>query len=124
MFRKVLEMLPEPGPTVPFYCMFRWGAHSNLARIYEAQGDSRRAIAHYMAPQPTMQYHGNMLRARELVWKDPMAAVPDPLPAAPKVFSRLSAPAKPKDEPAKTEPPAKADDPAPAPADAESESKK
>ncbi|MDQ2622044.1 MAG: tetratricopeptide repeat protein, partial [Actinomycetota bacterium] len=47
MFRKTLEMLPEPGPGQPFYYMFRWGAHANLGRIYEAMGDPRRAIAHY-----------------------------------------------------------------------------
>ena len=123
MFRKVLEMLPEPSARVPFYSMFRWGAHTNLARIYEAQGDSRSAIAHYMAPQPTMQSHGNMLRARELVWDDPMAAVPDPLPEAPDEFTRLAVPAKPKEEPAKTEPPAKTDAPASAPAEAEAELK-
>ncbi len=93
MFRKTLEMLPEPGPGQPFYFMFRWGAHSNLGRIYEAMGDSRRAIAHYTQADPTMQHHGNLLRARELVWKDPSAAVPDPLPPAPKEFTRLAAPA-------------------------------
>lgn len=93
MFRKTLEMLPEPGPGQPFYYMFRWGANSNLGRIYEAQGDSRRAIAHYAQAEPTMQRHGNLLRARELVFKDPTAAVPDPLPPAPKEFSRLAAPA-------------------------------
>ena len=125
MFRKVLEMLPEPSPTVPFYCMFRWGAHTNLARIYEAQGDSRRAIAHYAADQPTMQAHGNLLKARELVWNDPTAAVPDPLPEAPAEFTRLAVPAKPKEAPATTEPPAKTDAPAPTPTptDAEAESK-
>jgi len=93
MFRKTLEMLPEPGPGQPFYFMFRWGAHANLGRIYEAMGDSRRAIAHYTQVDPTMQYHGNLLKARELVWRDPTAAVPDPLPPAPKEFTRIAAPA-------------------------------
>ena len=84
MFLMLLEMLPEPGPNQPYYNMFRWGAHANLGRIYEARKDYRQAIAHYSQSDPTMQYHGNLLRARELVWQDPMAAVPDPLPPAPK----------------------------------------
>jgi hypothetical protein len=88
MFLRLLDMLPEPSPAVPFFGMFRWGAHTNLARIYEAEGDSRQAIAHYAVFQPTMQYHGNLLKARELVWNDPTADVPDPLPPAPKVFDR------------------------------------
>jgi hypothetical protein len=88
MFLRLLDMLPEPSPAVPFFGMFRWGAHTNLARIYEAEGDYRQAIAHYAVFQPTMQYHGNLLKARELVWNDPTAEVPDPLPPAPKVFDR------------------------------------
>lgn len=98
MFRKTLEMLPEPGPGEPFYYMFRWGAHANLGRIYEAMGDDRRAIAHYTQNDPTMQYHGNLLKARELVWRNPAAAVPDPLPPAPREFSRSAAPASVSDE--------------------------
>jgi hypothetical protein len=83
MFQKTLEILPEPGPKQPYYDMFRWGAHTNLARIYEARKDIRRAIAHYVQHDPTSQYIGNQLRARELVWRDPMAAPADPLPPAP-----------------------------------------
>lgn len=98
MFTKVLELLPEPAPNAPPYYMFRWGAHTNLGRIYEAQGDLPRAVAHYTASDPTMQFHGNLLRARSLVWKDPMQAVPDPLPEPPKEFSRVQAP-KPAEEP-------------------------
>ena len=79
----LLDLLPEPGPNRPTLNMFRWGAHANLGRIYEAKGDRRRAIAHYTQIDPTMQHHGNLLRARELVWQDPMAAPPDPLPPAP-----------------------------------------
>jgi hypothetical protein len=84
MFLRLLEMLPEPGPNQPYINMFRWGAHANLGRIYEAKGDRRNAIAHYAQVEPTMQHHGNLLRARKLVWLDPMATPPDPLPAAPK----------------------------------------
>lgn len=91
MFTKVLELLPEPTQDTAPYNMFRWGAHSNLARIYESQGDSRRAIAHYTALDPTMQHHGNLLRARVLVLKDPMQDVPDPLPPAPREFRRINA---------------------------------
>ena len=38
-----------------------------------------RAIAYYGQRDPTKQYRGNLLRARELVWHNPMAAAPDPL---------------------------------------------
>ncbi|MGC8641773.1 MAG: tetratricopeptide repeat protein, partial [Isosphaeraceae bacterium] len=83
MFLMLLDLVPEPGPNQPYYNMLRWGAHTNLGRIYEALGDRRKAIAHYSQNDPTMQHIGNMLRARELVWEDPMAAPPDPLPPAP-----------------------------------------
>jgi hypothetical protein len=89
MFLKLLEFLPQPGPSQPYYHMFRWGAHANLGRIYEAKGDDRRAIAHYSQIDPTMQFHGNLLRAREIIWHDPMAPAPDPLPPAPKTFMRV-----------------------------------
>jgi tetratricopeptide (TPR) repeat protein len=89
MFRKILEILPEPGGNQPYYYMFRWGAHANLGRIYESQGDFRRAIAHYSQSNPTTQKHGNLLRARALVWDNPMAAVPDPLPPAPESFTTV-----------------------------------
>lgn len=87
MFQSLLRMLPEPGPSRPYYAMFRWGANANLGRIYEATGDPRRAIAHYVQLDPTMQYHGSLLRARELVWRDPMASPPDPLPSAPEAVT-------------------------------------
>jgi len=45
MFRKTLELLPEPGRNQPYYNMFRWGAHTNLGRIYEARQNDRAAIA-------------------------------------------------------------------------------
>lgn len=83
MFLMLLDILPEPGPNQPYFDMFRWGAHANLGRIYEAKGDRRRAIAHYAQSDPTTQHIGNLLRAREMVWEDPMAPPPDPLPPAP-----------------------------------------
>ena len=98
MFQKTLELLPDSGPNQPYYNMFRWGASTNLGRIDEARQKSRSAIAHYTQLDPTPQYVGNLLRARELVWRDPMSPPPDPLPAAPKpkpVVPRPAAPAAP-----------------------------
>jgi len=97
MFQRTLELLPEPSPNQPYYNMFRWGANANLGRIYEAKKDYRHAIAHYSQRDPTSQYVGNQLRARELAWRDPMAAPPDPLPAAP-----APKPFVPRPEPLKT----------------------
>ena len=74
---------PSPARTQPYYNMFRWGANANLGRIHEARKNPRAAIAYYTQYDPTSQYAGNLLRARELVWNDPMAPVPDPLPPAP-----------------------------------------
>jgi Tetratricopeptide repeat len=81
MFLQLLDLLSEPSPNQPYYSMLRWGAHANLGRIYEAKGDLRRAIDCYVQNDPTMQYHGNLLRARELLWQDPMSAA-DPIPLA------------------------------------------
>jgi tetratricopeptide (TPR) repeat protein len=83
MFRKTLELLPEPGRNQPYYNMFRRGANANLGRIYESKNDPCRAIAYYTQLDPTQQYVGNMLRARELVWRDPMGAAAVALPPAP-----------------------------------------
>src|SRR5262249_22046493 len=83
MFGQVLALLPEPGPNQPYYNMFRWGASTNLGRIHEARNNTRGAIAYYTQRNPTSQYVGNLLRARELVWRDPMTLPPDPLPPAP-----------------------------------------
>lgn len=83
-FEKTLQMLPEFGPGKPFFNMYRFGAAANLARLHEAKGNYREAIAYYASPDPTTQAHGNLLRARELVWRDPMATAPEPLPPAPR----------------------------------------
>jgi hypothetical protein len=83
LFEMSLKELPEPRPEGNDYEMFRWGAQANLARLFDAKGDARRACAYYCAPDPTLQYHGNLLRARDLVWADPTALPPDPLPPAP-----------------------------------------
>jgi tetratricopeptide (TPR) repeat protein len=80
MFQKTLELLPEYGPRQPYYTMFRRGANANLGRIYETKKDPSRAIAYYMQDDPTQQYVGNLLRVRELVWRNPIAAAPVTLP--------------------------------------------
>lgn len=80
MFRQVLESLPEPRPGErnPYYHMFRWGANVNLARIREAKHDPPGAVEYYTRFDPTGQHAGNLLRARELVWEQPLGtpAVP------------------------------------------------
>jgi hypothetical protein len=89
--RQTLELMPlprmgvapEPWRAEPYYHMFRWGAQSNLARLCESKGQGREAIAYYCEMYPTPQYHGNLFRARDLVWRDPSAALPEPLPPAP-----------------------------------------
>jgi len=81
MFRKTLELLPQYGPGQPYFNMFRWGANANLGRIYEAQKDYRRALECYAQSDPTFQYVGNQLRARDLVWHDSIAK--SATPAAP-----------------------------------------
>jgi hypothetical protein len=82
-FQATLQLLPEPGRGQPYYDMFRWGAQANLARLYEARGENARAIAYYTQGDPTAQEHGNLVRARDLVWRDPTAPPPAPLPPAP-----------------------------------------
>ena len=82
-FRTHLSSCPSPGPSQPYYHMLRWGANANLGRIYEAKKDGARAIAYETQRDPTTQGHGNLLRARELVWRSPMAAPPVDASAAP-----------------------------------------
>jgi len=82
-FEKALQMLPEPGPRRLYYYMFRWGAGANLARLKLAGGDAATAVAYFSQADPTPQRLGNLLRARDLVWLDPTAPSPAPLPPAP-----------------------------------------
>lgn len=82
-FEFTLKTLAEPDGGQPYYHMYRWGATANLGRLREARGDASKAIAYYSAVDPTAQRHGNLLRARSLVWINPMAAVPSPLPTPP-----------------------------------------
>ena len=93
LFQNTLELLPEPGPNRPYYHMLRWGANANLGRIYEAKNDAARAIAYDVRPDPTTQGHGNLVRARELVLRNPMAAPPVTTPRAPEPRPITAAPA-------------------------------
>jgi hypothetical protein len=74
MFRQVLDAVPEPqaGERHPYYHMFRWGANANLGRIHEAMKNDPAAIDYYTRFDPTSQHSGNLLRARELVWRNPI----------------------------------------------------
>ena len=71
MFRRTLEILPPPAANQPFYNAFRWGANANLGRIAEARKNDAEAIGYYTQIDPTAQYVGNLIRARELVWRHP-----------------------------------------------------
>src|SRR5262245_16798352 len=82
-FQNTLELLPEPGPNLPYYHMLRWGANANLGRIYETNNDVAQAIWYETRPDPTTQGHGNLVRARELVWRSPMATAPVKVPTKP-----------------------------------------
>ena len=83
LYLKTLEMVPEPGPGRYYYYFFRWGAQANLGRIYEDRGQSDLAIAYYTQPDRTPQAQGNLLRARDLVLKNPFADPIAPLPPPP-----------------------------------------
>lgn len=73
-FRETLRMLPEPKPGVPYIVFFRYGAETNLGLLEAEKGNRREAVRHLSQPQPTPpQEHGNLLRARALVWEDPFA---------------------------------------------------
>jgi hypothetical protein len=80
MFEMTLSLLPEPGPKQPYYTMFRRGANANLGRIYEIENNPSKAIDYYTQRDPTQQYLGNLLRARELAWSNPFAAAPTKQP--------------------------------------------
>lgn len=82
-FNLTLKLLPAPGPRQPYYYMFRWGAQTNLGLLNEARGANVTAISYYTEPDPTAQHHGNLLRARALVWNDPTGPLPPLLPPPP-----------------------------------------
>ena len=88
LFRKMLDMVPDPGPGRYFYYMLRWGALNNLGRIAERKGNTTAAVAYYGEADSsngytTPQRHGDLLRARRLVWQNPISEPPADLPAAP-----------------------------------------
>jgi hypothetical protein len=98
MFQKTLELTPEPGPSQAYYNMVRWGANANLGRIYAAKKDRARAVAHLSQHDPTTQYVGDQLCARDVVWSDPMSGVatlPPAPPPKPVVRRPPPAPARP-----------------------------
>ena len=83
LFEQTLKLLGRPGRGV-LDPPVRWGALSNLGHLAEGRGDDPAAIGYYAAADPTGQHHGDLLRARDLLWRDPMApAVPSPTPAGP-----------------------------------------
>ena len=88
LFRKMLDMVPDPGPGRYFYYMLRWGALNNLGRIAEQKGNMSAAVAYYGAADSsngyaTPQRHGDLVRARRLVWKNPISDPPAALAPAP-----------------------------------------
>jgi hypothetical protein len=80
MFGQVLRALPEPrqGERNPYYSMFRWGANANLGRIHEAKHSNQAAVDYYSRFDPTPQYAGNLVRAREIVWDQPFGPIAGP----------------------------------------------
>jgi tetratricopeptide (TPR) repeat protein len=84
LFRQMLDLSPEPGPGRYYFYMLRWGAQSNLGRICAAKGDRAGAISFFSQPDGTSQRHGNLLRARDLVWAHPFDEPSPPPPPAPK----------------------------------------
>ena len=86
MFRQAIDQTPEPVPGTPPFGLFRWGARSNLARLLDDRGEEEQALGLLLAPDPTREHLGNLLRARAIVWDDPFArdreAAPEPAPAA------------------------------------------
>jgi hypothetical protein len=83
LYRKFLDMSPDPGPGRYYYYMLRWGALNNMARICEARGDRAGAVAYYLEDVKTSDRHGNLLRARNLIWNNPFDEPATPLPPAP-----------------------------------------
>jgi hypothetical protein len=80
LFSRTMEILPEPSPRQPYFAMFRWGSASNLGRIYADEGERAMAIRYLTQETPTAQSHGDHLRARALIWRDPFVPAPG-LPA-------------------------------------------
>jgi hypothetical protein len=85
LFKQVLAMTPEPGRGRNYYYMLRWNALSNLGRIAEQKGDRAGAIRYYTEYMQPGERHGNLIKARNLLWIDPFLNPAPPLPPAPPV---------------------------------------
>jgi hypothetical protein len=85
LFKQVLAMTPEPGRGRNYYYMLRWNALSNLGRIAEQKGDRAGAIRYYTELMQPGERHGNLIKARKLLWGDPFVNPAPPLPPAPPV---------------------------------------
>ncbi len=88
LFEKTLEMLPEFGRNQPYFTMFRWGAASNLGMLLAETGQVPLAIRYLCHETPTPQTHGNLIRARALIWQNPFV----PPPGTPAVIPPRTAP--------------------------------
>jgi tetratricopeptide (TPR) repeat protein len=95
LFRQLLDMTPDPGPGRYYFYMLRWGALSNLGRISEKKGDKAAAIKYYSQYVQPFERHGNMLKARELLWENPFLEPAAPLPPAPSVAAVEAKPSTP-----------------------------
>ena len=71
LFYQALEMLPEPDPRMPYFTMFRWGALSNLGLLNADTGNAALAVRYLAQDNPTLQSHGNAVRARKLIFANP-----------------------------------------------------
>jgi hypothetical protein len=80
LFKETLRLLPKPARGQPYFCMLRWGAATNLGRIYLSQGKHALAVRYLSEESPTTQSHGNLFQARELIWRDPFVPPADTPP--------------------------------------------
>jgi hypothetical protein len=93
LFQQLLNQAPEPDRRRREYCdMLRWGAYTNLGLIARDAGDIPTATRHLSEFVPTLQYHGNLWLARELVWRDPTSKTAPPLAPAPAPPVSMAAP--------------------------------
>jgi hypothetical protein len=60
----------QAQPT-PYFSQYRYGAYTNLGRIYEEKGDIKSAMFYYSMPQLTGQGHGNSLKVQGHLWSVP-----------------------------------------------------
>ena len=71
-FEKTMRDLPEPDPTSRYYfSMFRWGAATNLGLLHGQAGNAALAERYLSQEIPTFQMHGNLVRAREMIFESP-----------------------------------------------------